>query len=265
MLSRLRNQIGTAGLIVAIVALVAALGGGAYAAAGSGGGGKATASAKGKPGPKGPKGAAGPAGPAGAVGPAGPAGAKGDTGSAGSNGLPGNPGTAGKSVAVGTLNPGQGGCAEGGTSVEVASEPATKKSVCNGEAGEDGETGFTETLPAGKTETGTWIVQGTKETAFSPGPAFFLLISPISFNIPLAAPIAEGNARFQGEAGFAADCPGSFSAPSATSGHLCVYEGTLIGGSLFEIQTPSPAGASIAFEVTGDGAVFGSGTWAVTG
>ena len=32
MLQRIRNQIGTAGLVVAIVALVAALGGGAYAA-----------------------------------------------------------------------------------------------------------------------------------------------------------------------------------------------------------------------------------------
>ena len=45
-LSRLREHLGTAGLVVAIVALVAALAGGAIAANGGSGDGKATASAK---------------------------------------------------------------------------------------------------------------------------------------------------------------------------------------------------------------------------
>ena len=100
MLERLRTQIGTAGLVVAIVALVAALGGGAYAATG-GHSGKATASAKAKQGKQGKPGKTGPAGPAGAQGPAGPAGvpgpagSKGDTGAAGTNGTNGKNGTTG--------------------------------------------------------------------------------------------------------------------------------------------------------------------------
>jgi Collagen triple helix repeat (20 copies) len=119
---RLKEPFGKAGLIVAVVALVFAMLGGAYAATG-GNSSKATASAKqGKQGKQGKTGKTGPAGPAGTAGPAGPAGAKGDTGAAGSNGKDGTNGTNGK----------------------------------NGTNGEDGETGFTETLPSGKTETGSW-------------------------------------------------------------------------------------------------------------
>jgi hypothetical protein len=122
MLERLRSQIGTAGLIVAIVALVAALGGGAYAATG---GGKATASAKAKQGKQGKTGKTGPAGPAGPAGSAGQAGAKGDTGPKGDTGAQGPQG-----------------------------EPGPR-----GEVGPTGPAGPTETtLPPGKTSTGDWAV-----------------------------------------------------------------------------------------------------------
>ena len=121
MLERLRTQIGTAGLIVAIVALIAALGGGAYAASG-GSHSKATASAKAKQGKPGKPGKAGPAGPAGLAGLAGPAGPQGPAGPAGAKGDAGTNGT-------------------------------------NGERGPTGPAGPTETiLPPGKTETGNWSV-----------------------------------------------------------------------------------------------------------
>lgn len=76
----LHRRLGTAGFIVAIVALIVALGGGAYAASQASTQKKKVVKVKG---PRGPKGARGPAGPAGPVGPVGPAGPKGDTGSQG--------------------------------------------------------------------------------------------------------------------------------------------------------------------------------------
>lgn len=109
MFSRLHGKLGTAGLVVAIVALVAALTGAAFAA-----GGltkqqekqvtkiaKKYAGKPGKRGPAGKTGAAGPQGPAGASGAKGDAGAKGDkgekgdTGERGPEGLEGSPWTAG--------------------------------------------------------------------------------------------------------------------------------------------------------------------------
>jgi hypothetical protein len=101
MLSRLHNKLGTAGLVVAIVALIAALGGAAYAASDnhlSGGEKKEVKKiAKkyaGKPGPTGPTGPQGPAGANGkngvngATGPTGPEGEQGPTGPAGPEGSP---------------------------------------------------------------------------------------------------------------------------------------------------------------------------------
>jgi hypothetical protein len=102
MFAKLHQRLGTAGLIVAVVALVAALGGTAFAAA------KLNSTQKkevekiakrvskpGPPGPAGPAGAAGPAGPAGpkgAEGPKGGEGVKGPTGPSGPTGLEGQAG-----------------------------------------------------------------------------------------------------------------------------------------------------------------------------
>jgi Collagen triple helix repeat (20 copies) len=97
MFTRLHKHFGTAGLVVAIVALIAAFGGAAIAA-----GGltkpqekQVTKIAKKYAGKAGPAGLAGPAGPAGLAGPAGPAGPKGDTGSTGATGPQGEPGDPG--------------------------------------------------------------------------------------------------------------------------------------------------------------------------
>ena len=92
MLTRLHDRIGTAGLIVAVVALVAALSGAAFAASGG-----LTAKQQkevkkiakkfaGKPGATGPAGAQGPVGAPGKEGARGPAGAPGLTGPQGETG-----------------------------------------------------------------------------------------------------------------------------------------------------------------------------------
>jgi hypothetical protein len=95
MLSRLRETCGTAGLVMAVVALILAAAGGAYAA----GGGLSAKQKKevkkiaksfqgtgpvGAPGAPGPQGPVGPKGEAGAAGPVGPAGKDGEDGEDGS-------------------------------------------------------------------------------------------------------------------------------------------------------------------------------------
>jgi len=77
---------------VAVVALVFAMTGGAFAAKDYATGSKQST---GKRGPKGPKGKRGPQGPKGPTGPKGDTGAKGDTGSQGPKGDTGDPWTAG--------------------------------------------------------------------------------------------------------------------------------------------------------------------------
>jgi hypothetical protein len=97
MFKRVHERLGSAGLIIAVVALVAALGGTALAAAGLNSKqkkevtkiAKKYAGEDGAPGPAGPQ---GPAGPAGVKGDAGAPGAKGATGATGPEGPPGPPG-----------------------------------------------------------------------------------------------------------------------------------------------------------------------------
>jgi hypothetical protein len=216
---RLKEPFGKAGLIVAAIALVFAMLGGAYAATG-GSSGKATASAKqGKQGPRGKTGKtgpAGPAGPAGAQGPGGPAGAKGDAGAAGSNGTNGTngtPGAPGTSVTNTTLAKGSVTCPEGGAEFKVGAGAPTH--ACNG------TTGYTETLPPGKTETGAWSISQSATTEMS-------AYGSVSFPIPLEQPGAEGTAFGFNEEETASEtfnshCPGSLAEPDAEPGFLCVY------------------------------------------
>jgi hypothetical protein len=274
MFSTLRNRFGIPG-VISVMALVFAMFGGAYAASNSSDGGKATASAKAKKGPRGPKGATGPAGPTGPGGPAGPAGAQGPAGANGTNGAPGSAGAAGKSVETSTLTPGQGGCAEGGASVQVAGEPATKKSVCNGEEGQQGLSGSPwtagGTLPVGSTETGTWGVSAALRkapTETEPG-EFATSLSPISFAIPLASELGESKVHLCSDPGFSTVCTGSVASPTAPSGELCVYGAAFQGTTaLFSPTTFEPgatkAGTLVQFQATGKFG-GGNGSWAVTG
>lgn len=156
-------------------------------------GGKATASAKAKKGPRGPKGAKGATG---AAGPQGPAGANGKDGAAGAAGKEGPKG------ATGAAGPEGSPWTAGGT------------------------------LPPGETETGVWgggptsvVVEATTYTAESGS-------FPISFTIPLAAPIEETNVilvPFVGTVDEHCDdgaepAPGPGN-PEADPGYLCVFQG----------------------------------------
>jgi hypothetical protein len=292
MLSLLRNRFGIPG-VISVIALVFAMLGGAYAASDNGGG-KATASAKAKKGPPGPRGKTGPAGPAGAAGPAGPAGLagpkgdKGDTGPAGANGA---------SATTESFVGAQHGCTAGGVVVKSASPEVT---VCNGKNGTNGTTGFTETLPSGMTETGSWSFGFLPEGA---APGFHHLKIPISFNVPLAASLSgagcrtvesghvaatchvhfinangkevvENEANFEIEEFTSTACTGTPAAPTATAGDLCVYtsgltnvlgafDSLIVKASDNNESGASTAGATINFfGVLAE--AEGYGIWAVT-
>jgi hypothetical protein len=211
MISKLHARLGTAGFIISIVALVAALGGGAYAASGG------LNSKQKKEVEKIAKKVAKP-------GPPGQAGPKGDTGAAGSNGTNG---TDGKNGADGS----NGAAGANGKSVKVANE---EPAHCPGERGVtyevegsgtlnevcDGETGFTKTLPSGETETGSWA---TPELGVGPDFAGSFNL-PISFTIPLAGELGSAEVHFlkEGEIN-QTGCPGSAAAPQASPGNLCIY------------------------------------------
>jgi Collagen triple helix repeat (20 copies) len=216
----IREPFGKAGLIVAILALVLATTGAAFAAKGALTGKQkkeVTKIAKKYAGKPGAPGATGPAGPAGPAGPKGDTGAKGDKGDTGSQGNPGTPGAAGKSVVLTTEAKGA-NCADGGTKVEVEGNVASKNYVCNG------TTGFTETLPPGETETGTWNIFASSAAFRFPG-----ALESIAFPIPLA----EGGKAFVFNPKATADeefgtsgCSGTLAEPTAPPGVLCVYTAT---------------------------------------
>lgn len=255
---RLREPFGKAGLIVAAIALVFAMFGGAYAATNNGGG-KATASAKkAKKGPRGPRGKQGKPGKA---GPAGPQGLAGANGKDGTNGTNGQDGAAGVSVTGAPITAG-GAC---GTQTGVKySLSGTDTNVCNGQ---NGQTGFTELLPSEKTETGTWEVNLQPSESST---------QAISFPIPLeTAPeptFVEGSSA-PGCSGVEA---GGF--PTAEPGHLCLYGETFTTGvtgeetgfskpfgfSPYPSPGAGPTGTVFSFECEGPGPCVWFGTWAVT-
>lgn len=225
---------------VATLALVFAMSGGAYAASRyvitstKQISPKVLKSLQGKAGAAGASGAAGTQGAAGPQGPAGPAGPQGNEGPQGKEG------TAGK----------------------------------NGEKGKEGSPWTAGgTLPAGKTETGTW--------AFTAAENAGKVLVPISFAIPLAKALEKERLHYvtfaEAHEGTApAECPGSAADPEAASGNLCVYvvapyeaaQGTFDGifepASFGTTEGADTAGALLEF-TAGAGEPKGWGTWAVTG
>jgi trimeric autotransporter adhesin len=285
---RLREPFGKAGLTVAVIALVFAMLGGAYAASNDDGGGKATASAKAKQGPRGPRGKTGPAGPAGPQGPAGANGAKGDAGAKGDKGDAGNAGSAGaagKSV-VSAEEPSGANCEFGGSRFEVQGSPKTY--ACNGEPGEEGPEGpkgdpwsVGGTLPVGATETGVWGM-GSEGEGGSEGSKYF----PISFTVPLKKapePVFVPNNK-ESEPG----CPGRGGGPFPPSGEyrptipmadpgkLCVYAGSLQEATFEKFSTtvyelgswfvePGAAASGTVLEIDCKSKFCSAmGSWAVT-
>ncbi len=272
MFSAIRKHLNPA-TIAAFVALIFAMTGGAFAASSQGG---RPASQAGRPGSKttlaiaaknrakakaktGPRGPAGPAGKSGAAGATGPAGATGATGSPGAQGPMGETG-------------------------------ATGAAGINGTNGTNGLTGFTSTLPSEKTETGAWSFSTSNE---------IIIISSISFPIPLAETLSESQVHYVGTNGKeeskvqgggevqSTQCLGTAAAPTATPGNLCVYQEFTTGVDLAavsgsEIATthifppggdPPPFGAELGAGTNGAGLEFipeaganhiGWGSWAVT-
>lgn len=290
MFKRARKHL-TPSTFIALIALVFAVTGGAFAAGSHGNGAQATAStasthalaakakskakapARGPAGPKGATGATGatgPAGPAGATGPAGgtgPAGPQGPQGNTGANGNNGEPGVAGTSVTSKTVATSSATCEDRGGSEFTAGN--TKTTACNGKEGSPWTAGGT--LPAEKTETGTFAVRGTASASSE------VRSTAISFPIPLAvAPeevehIAVGGSPTTG-------CAGSAEEPKAAPGFLCIYEGEASlahKGGLNYYNTINPAGGvvgttgglilfSTATPTTPGEEVTAEGTWAVT-
>jgi hypothetical protein len=211
---RLKEPFGKAGLAVAVIALVFAMFGGAYAASNSSGGGKATASAKAKKGPRGPKGTTGTQGPAGAPGAA---------GKDGTNGTNGGPGTNGTSATTESFTGSAHGCTNGNGGVVVKSA-SPEVAVCNGKNGTNGTTGFTKTLPEKETETGIWTRAETSASSET-------VRIPISFPIPLTT--APTPVYVDVNEASAPGCPGRgeegteglVGTPEADPGKLCVYAG----------------------------------------
>jgi hypothetical protein len=270
MLSAIRRRI-TPGTVVATIALLFAMTGGAYAAKRF----LITSTKQISPSVlKALKGKAGPAGTAGAAGPQGPAGPAGPVGA----GTPGSPGSNGQSVTSKALAKGEGGCVEGGSEFTSASG---KSPACNGEKGAKGTTGSPwpagGTLPSKATETGVWGFgpAETKKSALSE--------HVVSFPIPLAAGVAlkmhyintvGEELHFEAAATTPTECGspvGTVAEPKAAPGSLCVYEGHLSKAETFSegISPIGEVGAEISFnlnpiEVGPENEANGDGSWAVT-
>jgi hypothetical protein len=172
------------------------------------------------------------------TGKAGPTGASGATGAVGPTGPAGPTGPVGKG--------------------ETGPQGPEGKEGKAGKNGTNGTSGFTEALPTGKTETGTWSVtvpaqfrcvadsgkgewedSGCLTGAQEEHKGNFeqeaishlnnVVFAPISFNIPLAPVAGEEAGYVLGEKAVhfdeegTTDCPGTVAEPSAAPGNLCVY------------------------------------------
>jgi hypothetical protein len=204
------------------------------------------------------KGNAGKTGPAGAQGERGPAGANGANGvngeskegKAGTNGISPEGAEFPVGSSKGTCNAKQGGVEFKGVNTTYA---------CNGK---NGLTGFTEKLPPGKTETGTWSVL-TNIGSFGLADEGF---AAVSFAIPLEVAVNEEEDVHVLTAAepATAECPGTVTKPAAEPGELCVYTSEERAKPVFQGVSPdATSGVVLAFKGENEkGVAFGS--WAVT-
>lgn len=269
MFSRIHEKLGTAGFVISIVALIAALTGGAYAAGALSPQVKKQITKESKKFSKKFSKQFAQVGPQGPQGNPGAPGAKGDTGSSGANGSPGTNGTNGT----------------------------------NGEPGMCSEAEPECALPSGAVLTGKWAIAGGESDFELATISFPLRVSPpptalregelagftVGYelqdgNIELYGPntlSAIEEALGEGEdptplveedkAAFEAACPGSPAEPEATSGFLCIYQSdqgpgvrapTASVGFKGTAEAAGEFGVTIPFETTAKGA-FARGTWAV--
>lgn len=259
MLSKIGSRITYTNLAMTL-ALVFAMTGGAYAASKylitstkqiSPKVLKALSGKVGRAGATGPTGPGGPGGPAGATGVTGPQGAKGDAGAPGNEGPPGIEGLPGKDGSP---------WAVGGT------------------------------LPAGKSETGQWVV-----SEYMPATETYeFLEASLSFPVPLKEVLDGAHVHYiglgegEGEGKEApavheGECKGTVAKPEAAKGNLCVFTAQSVnfgGGSPvveaqpFSIENAEngasgagPAGALLSnggSKPAKAGFVLSNGAWVVT-
>jgi len=268
MSNRLREPFGKAGLIVAIVALVAATVGGAYAA----NHGKRHHKKKNQAGLNAKqkkqvrniaKTEAKKVG--GKEGPAGPQGPKGDNGSNGSNGAKGDQGIQGPKGDTGNTGP------KGDT----------------GEAGMCSEANPECKLASGATLTGVWGTGGgtisflpiSFPIRVSPAPT---ALAPYSFaGLEMGAELEDGGYTIYGphpspgslpeaeedQDAYKAACPGSAAVPKAAGGFLCIYtkeeyEIYSFAESAPKSEAPNEFGIVAALEL--EPGAYARGSWAVT-
>jgi hypothetical protein len=275
-ISRIHSKLGTAGFIISILALVVALGGGAYAASGGLTGKQKKevekiAKSVSKPGKAGPAGAIGATGPAGAPGAAGKDGANGvgTEGKEGKQGIQGTPGKDGESVEAIPVAAGGTGCSGNGGAVL---EPEGIE-ICNGKEGKDGKEGSPwtagGTLPKGSTETGAWAFSASEADGENAENGLFI---PLSFPIKLTEAAAAATQVVVVRTPLEGGCEGNAVNPTAPEGKMCLYisPGSLnnatIGG-IFNLsgttEEANGAGALLFVENVTDGA-YGFGSFAVT-
>jgi hypothetical protein len=208
-------------------------------------------------------GAPGPAGPVGPEGKPGPAGKDGLNGAPGKDGTNGSSGTNGKGVTVSNTAV---GCKAGGVTVEVEGAGVSHE-VCNG------QTGYTDVLPPGKSEYGHWLLS---QFAKKIGEADLVAIS---FPIPLPEKVkahviylgeGEGEAK-PNSAITAGECKGTYKAPGAGKGNFCFFEqyheNVNLAYGAFEVEENEGAdryGTSIRVFAHEEGHAEAAGTWAVT-
>ena len=209
MFQAIRKQI-TPATVLAFVALVFAVTGGAFAATGGGSGGGSSAkagasvtptatAAKAKAKPKSKAGARGPAGPKGAMG---ATGATGPAGAQGAQGVAGAAGPKGETGSTGLQGP------EG-------------KEGKEGKTGPEGKSGFTENLPEGKTLKGDWSVFAHVSSGGAAGSEW----GSVSFGIPVENEAGESPTPVYVREGAPTPehCLGSVLDPGAEPGYLCVF------------------------------------------
>jgi hypothetical protein len=199
------------------------------------------------------RGKRGPAGNPGLVGPAGPSGPQGPAGAVGSNGKDGAAGGNGISV-TSAPEPAGSNCKFGGSKF-VSIGAATY--ACNG------ETGFTETLPKGKTEMGSWSLENPPA---NPTLGVSFPLTSISFVIPLeSAPAAHFLKAGEEPTGPTSEqCPGSAKEPKAAEGQLCVYAQAELNAPSGINPEPHSYGAVLAGEPGAAPGGVAYGSWAVT-
>jgi hypothetical protein len=261
MFSRIQSKLGTAGLVVAIVALVAALGGGAYAA-------QLGLNSKQKKEVKNISKQVAKPGPEGKQGPAGPGGAKGDTGAKGDNGAPGTNGTNGTDGEDGMCTAGNPAC-ELPSGSELVGVWSTSGGLGKEDHADISLTPISFNVRISPAPTALWAFEVggfTFGAELHDGSASIYGCGAGSTFCPGIEPESLAAAEAVQEAWEEA-CPGNADAPEAAPGFLCIYNEEIEGATGPYSHGPLAEAANeygiVVPWFVFDGK-FAKGSWAVT-